>query len=481
MILAKTAAAGDRGLLPEVLAFSSSMEQDRALVREDLIGSLAHLTMLSRTRIVAASDAATIRAGLVDLWTRQAAGSWHPDGEEDVHMAVEAALTQSLGDVAGRLHTARSRNDQVALDLRLHVREQTALGLESLASLLAQLTAMAREGMDVILPAYTHRQRAMPVSLGYVLAGWGAMFARDVDALAFVLQQVDSMPLGVGAIAGTSLPTDREITRGLLGFSRLSANGLDTVGDRDFALDQSYATARLVLHASRVSTDLIDFATGEFGFVTLDGQIACGSSMMPQKKNPDVFELLRGKSGAAVGNLMTLLTLVKGLPGGYNRDLQEDRGPLLSSGPLARNVLDMLTLALGRVTFNREKCWAAIAGDYTQATDLAEALVIAGHPFRSAYQAVGSLVRKCQERSLPLAQVTLELAQSVDARFTPEVLLAADPKGSVARKESAGGTGPKAVAAQLTALEGHTERARALARSVPRLAGLFDTLKEASL
>ena len=264
-------------------------------------------------------------------------------------------------------------------------------------------------------------------------------------------------------------------------FARLTANGLDTVGDRDFALDFAYAAMRSLLHASRVATDFFDFASPEFGFVKLDGEIACGSSMMPQKRNPDVFELVRGKSGRAVGNLTNLAVLVKGLPGGYNRDLQEDRQVLLETGPLLTSVLSMLHLALGKVHFNRERCLAAVESDYMQATDVAEALAMTGVPFRTAYKATGALVRACQDQGLPLAQVTLELAQSVDKRFDAEVLKSADPRRAVERKANAGGTGPASVEKQWGELKSHAARARTMANAIPRLSDLFNALQEAAL
>jgi argininosuccinate lyase len=478
VILAKTEAAGDRGLLPEVLAFTSSLPLDRQLLREDLAGSLAHLAMLSRCGIVPEKAALAIRGELVKLWDLD---PLQLPAEEDVHMAVEAQLTSVLGETAGMLHTARSRNDQVALDLRLHVREQAARALDELARLLGALVARAREEKDTILPSYTHRQRAQPISLAYLLAGYGAMFARDAEALRGVLAASDALPLGVGAIAGTSLPIDREITRKLLRFGRLTENGLDTVGDRDFALDFAYAAARALLHASRVATDIIDFSSAEFGFARLDGSIACGSSMMPQKRNPDVFELIRGKAGRAVGNLTGLLVTVKGLPGGYNRDLQEDRQPILETGPLLQAVISLLRVGLEHVKFDAERTLRAVESDYTQATDLAEALALKGVPFRSAYQLVGKLVRTCQEQGLPLARATPQMARQIDPRFDDEVLRAADPRGSVARKRNAGGTGPAQVQEQIDALERQAQRAAEAARAVPRLNDLFAGLREADL
>lgn len=481
-MLAKTDAAGATGLLPEVLAFSSSLALDRQLLREDLVGSLAHLTMLSRCGIVPRADAALIRERLVDLWEQADQGRLALPDEEDVHMAVEAHLTRALGETAGLLHTARSRNDQVALDLTLHVRAQAARALHLLGELVERLAQRAAgpEG-QLVLPSYTHRQRAQPVSLGYTLCAWASAFARDAEALRFVLSQADALPLGVGAVGGTSLPIDREVTRGLLRFSRITLNGMDTVGNRDFALDFAYATTRILLHAGRVSTDMVDFSSGEFGFVTLDGAIACGSSMMPQKRNPDVFELIRGKSGRAVGNLTGLLVTLKGLPGGYNRDLQEDRQPLLETGPLLHEVLSMLGLGLSHVRFNGPRMEAALANDYTQATDVAEALAMTGVPFRTAYKAVGTLVRRLQEAGLPLAQVTVELAREVHPGLDAEVLRAAQVRRSVERKANAGGTGPTSVAAQVEQLIRLGREARAAAAAVPTLPALFQDLKEASL
>ncbi|HEY4770178.1 MAG TPA: argininosuccinate lyase, partial [Myxococcales bacterium] len=320
-VVGSGAASGGAQLLPEVLAFSSSLPLDRQLLREDVIGSLAHLIMLSRTGIVPREAAAAIRAELL----RVLEGSPELPDEEDVHMAVETLLSRALGEQAGMLHTARSRNDQIALDLRLHVREQSATALQELSTLLGALAGRAERERDTLLPGYTHRQRAQPVSAAYYFCAWGAMFARDLELLRAAA--APEMPLGVGALAGTSLPIDREMVRKLLRFDRLTANGLDTVGDRDFALDFAYAAARTLLHASRVATDVIDFCTAEFGYLHLDDQIAMGSSMMPQKRNPDLFELIRGKCGRAIGNLNSLLVTMKGLPGGYNRDLQEDRQP----------------------------------------------------------------------------------------------------------------------------------------------------------
>jgi argininosuccinate lyase len=480
-MIAKTEASGGTGLLSEVLTFTSSLPLDRQLLREDLVGSLAHLTMLTRQKIVPEADALAIRGELLATWDAAAEGRLQLPEEEDVHMAVEAQLTAVLGERAGLLHTARSRNDQVALDLRLRARAVCAEVLAELGRLLETLAARAEAERDLLLPAYTHRQRAQAITGGYLFSGYGAMILRDVEAFRFALATADVLPLGVGAIAGTSLPIDREVTRRLLAFARLSHNGLDTVGDRDFALDLGYAVTRCLLHLGRVATDFVDFSSQEFGFVRLGGEIACGSSMMPQKRNPDLFELIRAKSASAVGNLTHLMVLTKGLPSGYNRDLQDDRRPLLELGPLCLDSLRALQMGLAHVEFDRERCLAGLRIGYTQATDLAEALAERGVPFRTAYQAVGALVRRCQEEGRVLSAAPAEMAQAIHPLLNEELLKAATPEGSVTRKRNLGGTNPDEVTRQVAALRRGAEEARSAAVAVPSLGTLFNNLRVAPL
>jgi argininosuccinate lyase len=477
-VVAKTDAAGGATLHPQVLAFSSSLALDRRLLKEDLVGSLAHIAMLARQKLVPEADARSIQRGLVSLWEDAAKGALVLPDEEDVHMAVESELHRRIGAASLVLHTARSRNDQVATDLRLWVREQCALTLESVVGLVTELLGYAEAGRDVVLPSYTHRQRAQPVTLAYWWASWAAGLLRDGSALRFALEQADTLALGVGAISGTSLNTDREQVREALGFSRLTENGLDTVGDRDFALDFLYFSARLMIRLGRLSTDLIDFSSREFGFVTLGAEIACGSSMMPHKRNPDVFELTRGKSGSAIGALTGLLATVKGLPGGYNRDLQEDRGPLLETGDRLAQTLSMIRLALKHVTFDAQACRAALEDGSTQATDLAEELVKRGIAFRDAYQAVGRLVRYARDQGLPLVRLTAEQAASVDGRFDAAALRVLEPRAAAARKNSIGGTGDDALTQQLSSLSARAAALSAQVRQVPRLEALFTKLKE---
>ncbi len=456
--IARTRATGAGGMLPELLAWSSSFDHDRALAREDLVGSAAHVTMLARTRIISVEDARTLRNALRALYDEACAGKLKlPEDEEDVHMAVEAELGQRVGAVAARLHTARSRNDQVALDLRLHVRGQGTALLREVAALVTALADRAARESDVLLPAYTHRQRAQPVSGAFLVAAWAVGLARAAESVAFALDQLE-MPLGSGACSGTSLPIDRPLVAKLFAPWQPTRNALHTVGDRDFALDWTWSAARVVLALGRIASDVVDFSTSEFALVRMDSTIAAGSSMMPQKKNPDVFELVRGKGARATGNVVALLTLMKGLASGYNRDQQEDRLPLLESGPLARGCLEVIALSVPHVRFDGERGRRALEDGFTQATDLAEALVRRGVPFREAYKAVGALVAIAVDERVALRAIGPERAAAVHPALTAETLRALDPAAAVAAKESFGGTGPRSVEAQLAWLKEHATK-----------------------
>ncbi len=453
--IARTSATGPEGMLHELLAWSSSFEQDRALVREDLVGSAAHVTMLARTGIVPVEDARALREGLRALFDEASAGALTlPADEEDVHMAVEAELTRRLGQVTARLHTARSRNDQVALDLRLHVRDRGAALLREVASLVGALAARAAREKHVLLPAYTHRQRAQPISAAFLVAAWGVGLAKAADTIDFALERIE-MPLGSGACSGTSLPIDRALVARLFAPWKPTTSALHTVGDRDFALDWTWSVARVVLALSRIATDLVDFATSEFALVRLDGAISAGSSMMPQKKNPDVFELVRGKSARAFGNVVAMLALMKGLASGYNRDQQEDRLPLLEAGPLALGCVRTLSLSLPHVAFDAERGALALDAGFTQATDLAEALVRRGVPFREAYKAVGQLVALAVGEGASLRAIDASRARAIHPAMDAAALRALDPTAAVAAKESLGGTGPRAVDEQIAWLGEH--------------------------
>ena len=470
--IARTNATGDKGMLEELLAWSSSLGADRALVREDLVGSAAHATMLARTGIIPVADARTLRDALRALYEEACDGTLAlPGDEEDVHMAVESELGKRIGPVAGRLHTARSRNDQIALDLRLHVRDQGARLLARVGSLVGELAERASREMGLLLPAYTHRQRAQPISGAFLVSAWGIGLERAADTLVFALDRLD-MPLGSGACSGSSLPIDRQLVASLFAPWEPTRNALHTVGDRDFALDWAWAATRIVLSLGRIASDVVDFSTSEFALVRLGGAIAAGSSMMPQKRNPDVFELVRSKSARSIGNVVALLTLMKGLASGYNRDQQDDRLPLLDSGPLALGCVDVVSLALPHVTFDADRGLEALEGGFTQATDLAEALVRRGVAFREAYKAVGRLVALAVSEHVSLTSIDPARARAIHPDLDAVALRTLEPRTAVAAKESFGGTGPRSVDTQIAWLR---QRAGAL-REASAAHGSLDTL-----
>jgi len=464
-------------MLPELVRLTSSLDADLAFVREDLLGSAAHAVMLGKTRIVSAHHANALREALLAM-ARE-----HGDlpMEEDVHMAVESALRARVPESAPHLHTARSRNDQVALDLRLFVRERGRELLARIAELAGALLDRSEREADVLLPAYTHRQRAQPITGAFLSCAWSAALLRAGDVVAFALGAADACPLGSGACSGTSLPIDRALVARLLGFSRPTDNALDTVHDRDFALDFVFACARTNLACAQIAADVVDFSTSEFALVRLDGEIAAGSSMMPQKKNADVFELVRGKAGVATGDVAAMLALVRGLPSGYNRDQQEDRGPLLAAPKRARDALDLLSLALPHVHFDGARGRAMLDEGFTQATDLAEALVRAGVPFREAYAAVGALVRRALDAGQTLRAISPEVAKSVHSAIDESALAALDPARAAAAKESPGGTGPRSVAAQRVALRERAARLAAAADRIPTLDALAERIAHEEL
>jgi len=463
---------GRAEMVPELLAWTSSLPQDRSLVREDLLGSAAHVTMLGKVGLVTKEDALKLRGALLAMYDEAEAGKLVlADGEEDVHMAVEAKLTRDLGDVGKRLHTARSRNDQVSTALRLHVRDQAGLALADVASLvqeLAERAALEREA-GVVLPAYTHRQRAQPVSAAFVICAWSLSLLRAADALVAAFKRVNESPLGCGACSGTSLPIDRDLTAELLQFDGVSVNALDTIGDRDFVLDWTWAAARVLLSLSRLATDVIDFTTSEFGFLRIGDAIAAGSSMMPQKKNPDVFELVRGKTSRGIGNLNAMLALVKGLPTGYARDLQDDREAVLTTGPLMRGAVRAVRAAMIHLEFDAERCLRAVSDGSTQATDVAEALVRKGVPFREAYKATGQLVHLAHTEKTDLAKVSLDRAKTIHSKFDADVLAVLDPRVAMEAKKSAGGTAPERVDEQIAWIRAATFDLQERVAALPRL------------
>ncbi len=436
----------------EVEAFSASLPFDRRLYRQDIRGSAAHARMLQSVGLLNSREAKAIQAGLREIEREIEAGQFRFDiADEDIHLAIERRLTEKIGAAGAKLHTARSRNDQVALDLRLYLRDEIKELLSLLAALVQALAKLARDHTETVMPGYTHLQRAQPISLAHHLLAYIEMFKRDRERLEQTRARTDVMPLGAGAIAATTLPIDRKAVARELGFRQMSANSIDAVGDRDFVLDFLSAAAILAVHLSRMAEEIILWSTEEFGFVELPDEFSTGSSMMPQKKNPDLLELIRAKSGRICGNLAAMLVVMKGLPLGYNSDLQEDKERVFDTLDTLKPILSLMAQLWPRITF-RTEAMAAAAGGFCLATDLAEYLVTRGVPFRDAHEAIGRLVKELSAAKRSLSEVTLGELQKVSPAFGPEVLKMLTPEQSLRRRRVVGGPAPETVRRQLAQL-----------------------------
>jgi argininosuccinate lyase len=427
------------------MAFSVSLHFDQQLAADDLAGSRAHVRALGRGGILDSDEVEALLAALDKVEGELAAGtlSFLPD-DEDIHTAVERRVTELAGDVGAKLHTGRSRNDQVATDLRLYTKRALRQVATRIIVLQEVLLARAKEAGDTYLPGYTHLQRAQPVLLSHHLLAHGWALARDVDRLLATIDRLDVSPLGAGALAGSSLPLDPDGVAEELGFAGRFENSLDAVSDRDFVAEALFDVALLGIHLSRMGEELVLWSTEEFGFAVLDDAYATGSSMLPQKKNPDVAELARGKTGRLVGNLTGLLVTLKGLPLSYNRDLQEDKEPLFDSVEQVQLALSALSGLVATVTFDSGRMQAAADGPAAAAVDLAEWLVEQGTPFRQAHAIVGGLVRDSLERHVPLA----ELVEAHPALGSEAVALL-EPGVAVTRRTTPGAAGPLPVKVQL--------------------------------
>lgn len=431
--------------------FSTSLPVDARLWQYDIRGSIAHAEMLSRVGAISVEDGAQIVAGLRalgdDLHARTLTFDDAPD--EDIHSFVERNLTLRIGPVAGKLHTARSRNDQIALDVRLYLKDALVEAKNGLRDVQNALIKRSDEHIDAILPGYTHLQRAQPVLLAHHLLAYFWMFQRDVERLGECYSRANILPLGAAALAGTTFPIDRHFVAAQLGFASISENSMDTVADRDHLIESVSALALIALHLSRLAEELVLWSAPEFGFVTLHERFATGSSIMPQKKNPDSMELIRGKSARVVGDLNALMMLVKGLPLTYNRDLQEDKEPLFDAFDTVLASLQIARGVLESVTFHTAKMKSAAGGGFSTATDVADYLVRKGVPFREAHEVVGEVVNYCEERKRQLDELLYIEWHSLDARFGEDVLEAATVESSVAARTSYGGTAPVRVREQL--------------------------------
>ena len=449
----------DDGLSPDMEALNSSLDTDWRLWRQDVRGSRAWARGLERAGLLSSAEAAEIDRGLVEVAEElKAAGGPSRFADEDIHTVVERLLTERIGSVGGKLHTGRSRNDQVATDFRLWGKEAIDLLRGHLSSLIVTIADRARDSSDIVMPGYTHMQQAQPVPAGHWLLSRAWPLVRDMEHLGAVRRECDVLPLGSGAIAGCPFDVDRGALAADLGFSRVSENSMDSVSDRDWAARLLFGGAMTGVHLSQLAEDLVLFSSSEFGYVRLGDGFTTGSSLMPQKRNPDVAELTRGKSGRLVGNLMATLTVLKGLPTGYNRDLQEDKEAVFDSVDTLAVVLPAVRGAVAGMTLNPRRMGGALRAEL-HATDLADYLVRREVPFREAHHVVGELVRVAEGAGRGLGDLTLEEMTAVHPAFEEDVFAVFDPVASVESRTVRGGTSEAAMQAQLEAL------AEALARA----------------
>lgn len=437
-----------------VEAFTASIHYDARLYHYDITGSKAHATMLAENGLLSKQELTAIVDGLSAIEAEIAAGTFAFRRDlEDIHMNIEKALAERIGPAGAKLHAARSRNDQIALDLRLYLRDQCDRLGELLDELRRAFVVQARVYLGQVMPGYTHLQRAQPVLISHHLLAYFEMFGRDGQRLLDCRRRINVCPLGAAALAGTGLPIDRERVAELLGFDEVTANSMDTVGDRDFAIEFVSCCALIQLHLSRLSEELVLWAGSEFDFVNLPDRFCTGSSIMPQKKNPDIPELIRGKSGRVVGSLMSLLTLVKGLPLTYNRDLQEDKEPVFDAVDTVSASLSIMAELMANLKFKTERMRAATATGFMTATDLADYLVVKDVPFREAHGIVGRIVGYCLEKKCELVALNLEEMRSFSPAIDRDVFEVLSVDGSVGSRISTGGTGLQRVTEALGAAE----------------------------
>jgi argininosuccinate lyase len=434
--------------------FTSSLHFDRRLYRQDIAGSMAHARMLAKQGILAETEATAIVQGLEDIRGEIEAGEFVFDPAlEDIHMAIEARLTEKIGEVGRKLHTARSRNDQVALDVRLYLAEEVEGLLADLTELRQAGVRLARQYFGVIMPGYTHLQRAQPVLFAHHMLAYDEMWRRDQGRLRESLGRIRVSPLGAAALAGTTFPIDPQFTAAQLGFPEVFRNSMDAVSDRDFLLEFLAHAAIIMVHLSRLAEELIIWSSSEFGFVEMADAYATGSSIMPQKKNPDVAELIRGKCGRVTGRLMSLLMTVKGLPLAYNRDLQEDKEPLFDAVDTVRASVHLMAGMLSTLKLRPERLDAALFGGFLAATDLADYLVNQGLPFRTAHGQVGRLVGYAEFQGKELGELSLTEIQRFASQAGPDIFEWLKIENVVARRKSPGGTAPERVEAALRLVE----------------------------
>jgi len=433
---------------------NNSLPFDKVLYREDIEGSRAHAYMLSEQGIISKEDYQQIEDGLVSIYNEVEEGEFLLDGDdEDIHMAIEGRLTDKIGDAGKRLHTARSRNDQVALDFRLYVQKNTQKIADLLLENISTLLKVATKNTETLLPGMTHLQHAQPINFGYHMLAYASMFKRDYERFSSSYERNNYSPIGCAALAGTPHPINRKTTAQKLGFKAPTLNCLDTVSDRDFALEILFNISTMMMHMSRLSEELIFWSASEFKFVQLSDKHATGSSIMPQKKNPDIPELLRGKTGRVNGNLVALLTVMKGLPLAYNKDMQEDKEGVFDSVRTALLSLEVLNEMIDEMTVNVDNMYKACMIGHLSATDLADYLVKeVGIPFRDAYHITGNIVNVAEDKGVDISELSLADLQSVDDRIGADVIALLDNRASMNARTSEGGTSTVRTEEQIASL-----------------------------
>ena len=441
---------------------NASIGFDFRMYRQDIAGSLTHAEMLQRQGIISGEDFEKISAGLGEILEEISSGSLSFDkSAEDIHMAIEGELTKRVGDAGKRLHTGRSRNDQVALDLRLYLKEETLAIHGLVLNLLKTVSELARENAGVIMPAYTHLQRAQPTSFDHYMMAYANMLCRDVTRLEDCLNRMDECPLGSGALTSTTYPIDRQFTAQTLGFGRITQNSLDGVSDRDFALELMGCLSILMMHLSRFSEEIIMWCSWEFKFIELDDAYSTGSSIMPQKKNPDIAELVRGKTGRVYGDLFTLFTVMKALPLAYNKDMQEDKEPVFDAVDTVKLCLPVFSAMLATMRLLPENMRAAAGKGFINATDCADYLVKKGLPFRDAYTIVGRLVNHCISAGKTLEELPLEEYRQMSDYFEEDIYGSIALKTCIEARKAAGGPSEESVRAQTEYIEAFLKKRNA--------------------
>jgi argininosuccinate lyase len=434
--------------------FNASLRFDRRFYRQDIRGSIAHVTMLGKQGILAEEECELIRNGLTQILTELDRGTLAFDEDaEDIHSFIEATLTERIGEAGKKLHTGRSRNDQVALDMKLYVRDEIDETMHRIAELLKVIHVLMKEHIDTVMPGFTHLQKAQPLTLAHHLGAYMEMFKRDYSRLADVRKRMNYCPLGAGALAGTTYALDREYTAKLLGFDGATANSMDSVSDRDYVIEYLDACAIVMMHLSRFCEEYIIWNTDEYRFITVDDAYSTGSSIMPQKKNPDIAELIRGKTGRVYGALTSMLTTMKGLPLAYNKDMQEDKELTFDAIDTVKASLTLFANMLASTTFRKDVMERSAAGGFTNATDAADYLVKHGVPFRDAHGIIGALVLACEKRGCALDTLPLSEYKAICPAFEEDIYDAIRLQTCIAKRNTKGAPGPEALSTEIAADE----------------------------